>query len=128
MPRDLHFSTIPAAEKVATIASWLEEKKAEDILGLDLKGANAFTDAVLVASATSGRHAQGLADFVLAQCKAASFEFLHLEGYQSAQWILLDLNDVVVCIFQRDSRDLYRIEELWTEASILHDTRRPAGR
>ena len=62
------YSELPTAEKMAVIRAWLEEHKAVDVTGIDLAGQGAFTDALLVASATSVRHAQSLADGVSALC------------------------------------------------------------
>ena len=71
---------------------------------------------------TLGRLA-GLADHVLEEAGRANYEFLHMEGYQNGAWILLDFNDVVVNIFQKDARLLYNIEGLWSGVKPLLDER-----
>ena len=110
-------------EKIPAIAMWLEEKKAVDLLALDLSSQHSFTEGIVIASASSIRHAQGMADFILEQCKAAQYEYLRMEGYQAGQWILLDLNDVVVCLFQHEERMLYALEDLWPKAPVLYGSR-----
>ena len=111
------YSELPTAEKMAVIRAWLEEHKAVDVTGIDLAGQGAFTDALLVASATSVRHAQSLADGVSALCHERNFEYLRMEGYTTGQWILVDCNDIVVNIFQQSVRDLYQLESLWGAAA-----------
>lgn len=111
-----HFSPASTAEKTAVILHWLEEHKAQNPVALNLAGHNAFTECLMVASATSVRHAQSLAEGIAALCKEHNFEFLNLEGKQTGQWILIDLNDIVINIFQESVRDLYRLESLWADA------------
>ena len=57
---------------------------------------------------------------ILEQCTKNNYEFLRMEGYQTGQWILADLNDIVVHIFQQDVRELFRIESLWKESPALY--------
>ncbi len=120
------FSTASTAVKVEQIAGRLLEKKARGLLALDLAAERSLYEAAVIVSATSVRHGQGLADFVLDLCKEADYEFLHMEGYTVGQWILLDLNDVVVHIFQPDSRDLFRLDDLWPAAPVIADNREEA--
>ena len=114
------FSTAPASEKAATLVQWLEESKARDVVALDVSAFSQCMDVVIVLTANSQRHARSLADGLLEQCSKLNYEFLRMEGYQAAQWVLADLNDVVVHIFQQDMRDLFRIEALWKQAPVLH--------
>jgi ribosome-associated protein len=118
-------STVPYTEKVTAIVDWLDDKKAKDILGLDMsKENNNLSDAVVIATATSTRHAQGLAEHVLKSAREHNYEYLRMEGNVVGQWILLDLNDVIVHIFQPDSRALFRLDDLWPAAPVLADTRK----
>lgn len=126
MPRTTKFAVVPVREKLQTITDWLIEKKGGDVLALDITQYNTFTEGIIIVTASSIRHAQGLADHLLQEAKTANYEFLHMEGYQAGQWILLDMNDLVIGIFQEDARGLYRLEDLWKTASIVADTRRNA--
>lgn len=121
------FSDVPTRDKAARIIAWLEEHKARDILALDLEGVNAFTEALVIVTATSVRHGQSLADGLLDVCSKENLEFLRMEGYQTGQWVLVDMNDVVVNIFQEPVRGLFRLENLWREAPVLHDGRAEAA-
>ena len=118
------FTDIPTTRKVETIAGWLSEKKAQELLALDFSKEHLLSEAAIIVTATSPRHAQGLADFVLEESRKERLEFLSMEGYTAAEWILLDLNDVVVHIFQPQARDLYRLDDLWPSAGILADNRK----
>jgi len=118
------YSAVPYTEKVAAIVDWLEDKKAKDILGLDMSKQNSLSDAVVIATAASVRHAQGLAEHVLRSAHEHNYEYLRMEGNAVGQWILLDLNDVIIHIFQQDTRDLFRLDDLWPAAPVLADTRK----
>ncbi len=116
-------SALSVQEKTASILNWISEKKGRDMLALDVSGLASFAETLIIVTATSVRQAQALADDVLERCKQEAIEFLHMEGYNSGQWILLDLNDVVVNIFQSDARELFNLEGLWSGARILDDRR-----
>lgn len=110
------YSMVSAAEKCRVFTEWLVEHKAKDPVTVDLTDQNAFAEALVVVTATSVRHAQSLADGIGEVCSKEQYEFLRVEGAQLGQWILVDLNDVVVNIFQESVRGLYDLESLWSEA------------
>ena len=114
--------------KTLEIAERLLEKKADRLVAFNLEGLGTPVEAAVVVTAGSVRHAQGLADYVLDYCKQMRYEFLHMEGYTVGQWILLDLNDIAVHVFLPESRDLYRLDNLWPTAPILRDTREEGAR
>lgn len=111
------FSDLPASRKAADVAQWLEEHKALRVVCLDLEEQGGFADALIIASAGSVRHAQSLADGVSLMCREKNYEFLRTEGYATGQWILVDMNDIIVNIFQEPVRDLYALEALWGHGS-----------
>lgn len=106
-------------EKLESVAAWLQEKQAAQTLALDLSRLNSVTEAVIITSAANQRHAQALADWVLQKLGEKDWEFLGLEGYQHGTWILMDLNDLVLNIFQQKYRDFYNLEGLWHGAGVL---------
>ena len=118
------YSTVPYTEKVAAIVDWLEDKKATDILGLDVSKENNLSDAIVIATASSARHVQGLAEHLLRSAREHNYEYLRMEGNVVGQWILLDFNDVIIHIFQQDTRALFRLDDLWPAAAVLADTRK----
>ncbi len=109
------FSTLPTQDKVLLLQNFLGEHKGQDVVCLNLAKHSTFAEAMLVVTAQSLRHAQSLAEGVQLFCKEHNFEFLRMEGKQTGQWILLDLNDIVVNIFQSSVRDIYKLEQLWQE-------------
>lgn len=114
------YSTVSSQEKVAKIIEWLEAKKATDVVALDLEGVNAFTDAVVIATVKSVRQSKALADEISKLAKGENFEHMRVEGKDSAQWVLIDLNDVIVNIFQEDARGSFNLESLWADATVLY--------
>lgn len=114
MAKEKKFSLMPVKEKAEHVYTWLVESKAKDIKVLDIK--SSVTDMVIIVSASSARHAKSLADHILMESKKENFEILSTEGYQTGTWVLVDLNDIVVHIFQEDTRELFQLERLWHEA------------
>lgn len=109
------FSTISTHDKVRLVAGWLVDKKAQDVTALDISRVCTVTEAMIVATVTSARQAQAMADHVLTQCAENKISFLGMDGYKSGQWVLVDLNDVLVHIFMEESRTFYNLEGLWSE-------------
>ncbi|MBK8181591.1 MAG: ribosome silencing factor [Candidatus Competibacteraceae bacterium] len=106
---------LDALRKLITDA--LEELKAHDIKILDVRGIATFTDLMVIASGTSTRHVKALADKVMEKSTLAGVRPLGVEGQQEAEWILVDLNDVVVHVMLPQTRDFYNLEKLWA----MHD-------
>lgn len=91
----------------------LDDLKAQNITVLDLPPDAAFTDFMIIATGTSDRHVKALADSVVTKAKAAGVMPLGVEGERGADWILVDLADVVVHLMQARTRDFYQLERLW---------------
>ena len=90
-------------------------KKAEDIALLNLKKISGVTDYFVICTAGSEIHARVLADAVSEKLKGKDL-ILHVEGYDSGHWILIDCFDVVLHIFMADARDFYGLEKFWGDA------------
>ena len=117
------FADVPLEERLAAVVTWLEEHKAARVVSIDMADQGGFADALIIASASSMRHAQSLADGVGELCRNNNFEFLRMEGYAAGQWILVDLNDIVVNVFLEPVRELYGLEALWSKAASLASSR-----
>lgn len=97
-----------------------QEKKAQDIAVLELEqGSGAFTDYFVVCSGTNPRQIQAIADEVEIRLKKKGHYHAHIEGYNQAEWILLDYVDFVVHIFSEHARKYYDLERLWKSAKKL---------
>lgn len=92
----------------------LEDIKAVDIMTFDVRGVTAITDIMVIASGTSDQHVRALANTVLRAAKDACVRPLGTEGERDGEWILIDLNDIVVHLMQRRARDFYNLEKLWS--------------
>jgi len=123
LKRPKKYSARSTEEKAVRMVEWLTDKKGKDVLALDLSRENTLSEAMIIVTASSVRHGQGLADHLLEEAGKDNFEFLRMEGQTVGQWILLDFNDIVVHIFQRDNRELFRLEDLWPAAGVFADTR-----
>lgn len=106
-------------EKIQLVWDWLEEKQAADIAALDVTGVCPITETLFLASARNARHAQALADHILQKLGELKQSYMGMEGYQAGQWILLDLNDIVVHLFMDDTRGLYNLEGLWGDGKAI---------
>ena len=104
-----------AALKKLVIDS-LEDLKAQDITVLDVTNRTSMTDIMVIATGTSSRHAQALADNVSEKAKAAGEMPLGSEGRGDSDWVLIDLGDVVVHVMTAQSREYYDLESLWGES------------
>ena len=91
----------------------LEDLKAEDIVELDVKGKTSVADTIFVASGNSGRHVKSIANNVVMEAKHAGNQPLGVEGETDAEWVLVDLGDVIVHVMQAQAREFYDLEGLW---------------
>src|SRR3989475_5614063 len=92
------------------------EKKALDLTILDLRDIAGFTDFFVIASGTNRRQVQAISDGVVEQLKRAGNRAARVEGYQTAEWILIDYGDFIVHVFDEKARRFYDLERLWREA------------
>lgn len=107
-------------KQVADALAACHEKKAEDVTVLELeKAAGAFTDYFVVCSGTNPRQIQAISDEVEDRLRRAGLRPAHVEGYQQAEWVLLDYVDFVVHIFSEKARKYYELERLWKSARRL---------
>lgn len=95
------------------IQAALEDIKAENVVVLDVRRLTSITDLMVFASGNSRRHVKSIADRVLEAAKRNAIHALGIEGADSAEWILIDLGDVVVHVMQPSAREFYRLEHVW---------------
>jgi ribosome-associated protein len=93
-----------------------EDKKAADVLLLDLRKAAGFADYFLICSGSNTRQIRAIADAIIEALAADDARPAHVEGYERSEWILLDYFDFIVHIFAPDTRVFYSLERLWGNA------------
>ena len=97
----------------------LEEKKAEDIQIIDISEISAIADYFIIANGTNRSQIQALADGVEEKLGRAGVQFKQMEGYDTANWILMDFLDIVVHIFDKDNRAFYDLERIWRDGKQI---------
>jgi len=123
-PRKAATGTKPAATKkpakakappalAQVVLAALEDMKAVNVKAMDVRGITDITDMMVVASGTSDRHVKSIADRVVQRCKEAGYRPFGIEGERDGEWVLLDLNDVVVHVMLPRVREFYALEKLW---------------
>ena len=114
---------LPSAIKAAVEAA--QSKKATELRVLDLRKTGAFTDYFLICSGANPRQVHAIADGIEEALKALKVRPTHVEGYQRAEWILLDYFDFVVHVFSTNARQFYGLERLWGEATTIEIASEP---
>lgn len=109
-------TSLELANKIAEAAS---DKKARDIVLMNMINLTPTTDYFMVCSAGSATQVRAIADNIEEKLREeAGLEFMHREGYREGEWVLLDYGDCVAHIFLQDSREYYSLETLWGDAEL----------
>jgi len=114
---------VPVAALRQQVQAALEELKARDVTEIDVRGKTGITDFMVIASGTSTRHVKSIADEVSKQAKQIGVMPLGVEGEREAEWVLVDLGDIIVHVMLPRVRELYGLERLW---SVDGDADEPA--
>ena len=91
----------------------LRDDKAEDVTVLDLIGKTSIADHMIIASGRSARHVTAIADHIIDRLKEVGVGSVSVEGRQQADWILLDVGDVIIHLFRPEIRAFYNLEKMW---------------
>jgi ribosome-associated protein len=95
------------------VISCLEDLKAIDVQVIDVRGVSPLTEMLVIASGNSTRHVKGMAEKIIQRSKAVGCQPLGVEGEREGEWILVDLNDVIVHLMLPQTRAFYNLEKLW---------------
>lgn len=106
-------------KKVELIVNCYDDKKAHDIVAMEVGELTSVADYFVIGSASSSTQVKAIADEIEEKMEKAGFRAVHREGYNSAMWILLDYSDIVCHIFNDETRKFYDIERLWSDAKKL---------
>lgn len=114
---NVSLSRLPEPVRAALAAA--DDRKAREIVALDIRGLTDATDFFVVASGTSDAHVRGIADGVLTRLSELGVPAHHVEGLPGGRWVLLDFVDFVVHVFHPEARAFYQLERLWSDAPEL---------
>lgn len=101
-------------ELQAFVIDKLEDLKGQDIIAIDVSKTSSITDCMIICTGTSSRHVVSIADHVVQSARQAGMMPLGVEGEGVGDWVVVDLDDVIVHVLQADSRQLYELEKLWS--------------
>lgn len=108
-----------AKELAKLVIDALEDKKAEDIKIIDISNVSVIADYFIIANGNNRNQVQALADNVDENCGRAGHSLRQMEGYDTANWILMDYSDVIVHIFSREDRLFYDLERIWRDGVFI---------
>ncbi|HEU0168989.1 MAG TPA: ribosome silencing factor [Chloroflexota bacterium] len=110
----------PSAETIARSAvDAAANKKAEDIVLLDLRELTSMADYFVICSASSDRQLKSVVEGIEQDLRIEGVRPVHVEGDHGSGWVLVDFGDVICHVFKQEERDYYRLEDLWTGAKTL---------
>lgn len=112
--KDTQKAAIAAIERVLeSVTNSLEDSKAEEITTIDIRDKSALADYMVIASGRSNRHVGAVADQLLRELKSLGHKSIKVEGLQSADWVLVDIGDIIVHLFRPEVREFYSLEKMW---------------
>lgn len=103
-------------ELLKLVCEALDDARGRDIETLDVRPLTSVTDHMVIASGTSARHVRALVEHVVEAARAGGVRPMGIEGEEGAEWVLVDLGDVVVHVMSPESRRFYDLEGLWSES------------
>jgi ribosome-associated protein len=115
--RELQIEELPTSLKL--IAETVADLKGTELLVLDVRELASFTDFMVICNGRSDRHVQAIVDAIIAKLRAEEVTPLHTEGYEQANWVLVDFVDFLVNVFTPDTRNFYQLERVWRDAPVL---------
>ena len=99
----------------------LDDKRAEDVVWLDLEGVTDIADEFLIATITNARQGSAIVDACEKERKARGLACLGIEGKGNSSWVVLDYGDIVVHLFTPEAREKYQLEHIWADAKRIED-------
>ena len=124
-------TAVPHTPSCATlrrrVLAALDELKAHDVREIDVRGRTSIADLLIIASGTSSRHVKSIADEVVKFAKRAGMLPLGVEGQDEAEWVLVDLGDIIVHVMLPRIREFYGLERLWTVGDRVPDAEAANG-
>lgn len=107
-------------EMVKIAYAALDDKQGEDIRVLDISDVSVLADYFLIAHGNNKNHVRALVDFVEEKLNKAGYDTKNIEGDHNGSWVLLDFKDIIVHIFDKESRPFYDLERVWAEGKVIN--------
>jgi ribosome-associated protein len=117
-----------ANKVIRLIAQLTEDKKAERLVILDVRAIANFCDYFVICSGTSDRQVRAIADGIQSGLKEAGLFPGYIQGYRDGKWVIVDLGDIVVHVFEKANREFYGLEHLWQGGKEINPVKKPISR
>ena len=114
--------TATSGKLLELVVKAADDKRAEDIMAMDVRKVSILADYFVVMHGNSEKQVQAIAEEIISQSQKAGYEVKHVEGKESAKWLLIDLGDIVVHVFHYSERAFYNLEKLWSDAPLVDIT------
>lgn len=105
-------------ELLLTAVKAADDKRAEDIMVLNMKGISLIADYFVICHGNSDKQVQAIAREIREKAEEQGYNLKRMEGFDEARWVLIDIGDVVVHVFHKEERSYYNLERLWGDAPI----------
>lgn len=105
-------------ELLMTAVKAADDKRAEDIMVLNMKGISLIADYFIICHGNSDKQVQAIAREIREKAEEQGYSLKRIEGFDEARWVLIDIGDVVVHVFHKEERSYYNLERLWGDAPI----------
>lgn len=99
--------------KLERLVNYILDKKGSDIISIDIRHKTTIADFFVICSGGSELHIKAIADYIIEQSKNIELRVFGVEGLQNAKWVLIDLGEIIVHVFSKETRDYYKLEDLW---------------
>ncbi|GAB4187769.1 MAG: ribosome silencing factor [Wenzhouxiangellaceae bacterium] len=106
-------NSVSDTDLLQCVTSLLDDYKARDVQVIDVRGISSLSDYVILATGTSTRHLQAVAENLVVGLKRAGYQPLGVEGQRDSDWVLVDADDVIVHLMLPQAREFYNLEKLW---------------
>ncbi|MFC5651796.1 ribosome silencing factor [Paenibacillus solisilvae] len=111
--------TVNAEQLMRTVVNAADDKKAHDIIALNLTGISLVADYFVICHGNSDTQVQAITTEIRKQAESKGVRVRGIEGMDSGRWVLVDIGDVIVHVFHREEREYYNIERLWSDAKVV---------